>query len=437
MQNEKCGTDRDPKKFCDGHSDNLEPLESIDLGKCADFDQMLSAMSKTAFGGRNLGEAAEVLCAMAKDKDCLGVGTFAGAMSVAKMGGLLCDMVDSGMLGVVVSTGALMAHGFVEAAGMKHFKYRFGKMDDGELYKKGYDRVYDTLELEKNLDDAEVLVAEVLEGFKSRQQLCSWKICHALGKRLSENFSGKGILKSTYEANIPVFIPAFTDSEFGLDFGIYRRRQRMKGKLPLVFNPYLDLELYTKYCRHAKKLGLFTIGGGVPRNWAQQVGPYLDIIQSRIGEGGALKRFDYALRICPEPVHWGGLSGCTYSEGVSWGKFTPENEGGRFAEVLADATIAWPILLKGVFQRLQKEGVKIPLEKNIQKFKKASMVDDNWEPSLKKKEERKDGGNAKEGIKAGEGSGLKENVEVKVDEENGRLKGAEAKVKEGVGEGNE
>jgi len=105
--------------------------------------------------------------------------------------------------------------------------------------------------------------------------------------------------------------------------------------------------------------------------------------------------------------------------------------------VLADATIAWPILLKGVFQRLQKEGVKIPLEKNIQKFKKASMVDDNWEPSLKKKEERKDGGNAKEGIKAGEGSGLKENVEVKVDEENGRLKGAEAKVKEGVGEGNE
>jgi len=55
---------------------------------------------------------------------------------------------------------------------------------------------------------------------------------------------------------------------------------------------------------------------------------------------------------CPAPVHWGGLSGCTYSEGVSWGKFVSEKEGGRHAEVYADATIAWPTLLRGVLERL-------------------------------------------------------------------------------------
>jgi deoxyhypusine synthase len=58
------------------------------------------------------------------------------------------------------------------------------------------------------------------------------------------------------------------------------------------------------------------------------------------------------VRICPEPAHWGGLSGATYSEGVSWGKFVPPSEGGRFAEVHADATIAWPILIRGVLERL-------------------------------------------------------------------------------------
>ena len=64
------------------------------------------------------------------------------------------------------------------------------------------------------------------------------------------------------------------------------------------------------------------------------------------------------IRICPEPVHWGGLSGCTYSEGVSWGKFIPESEGGRFAEVLADATTVWPLLIRGVLEELGLDGAK-------------------------------------------------------------------------------
>jgi len=50
-----------------------------------------------------------------------------------------------------------------------------------------------------------------------------------------------------------------------------------------------------------------------------------------------LKRYNYGVRICPEPVHWGGLSGSTYTEAVSWGKFVPPEEGGRFAEVFDDA----------------------------------------------------------------------------------------------------
>lgn len=67
-----------------------------------------------------------------------------------------------------------------------------------------------------------------------------------------------------------------------------------------------------------------------------------------------LRRFQYGVRICPEPVHWGGLSGCTYSEGVSWGKFVPVKDGGRYSEVMSDATIAWPILIAGVLERVKK-----------------------------------------------------------------------------------
>ncbi|MBI2546467.1 deoxyhypusine synthase family protein [Candidatus Woesearchaeota archaeon] len=345
---------RDAKKYATGFSDHLEPLEALDLGKIKDFDDLASAMSKTAFGGRSLGEAADVLYEMANDPDCYIVGTFSGAMTIAKMGLLICDMIDKGMLNAVVSTGALMAHGFVESVGMRHFKYNPG-MDDTVLYEKGYNRVYDTLELEKNLDDAELIIAKVLDSADRNEILSSQRLNFLLGEFLHRNIPGKAILKSAYEKKVPVYVPAFTDSEFGLDFALYMRKQQIKGEKPFLFNPFLDLDHYTNEIRNAKKVGIFTIGGGVPRNWAQQVGPYLDIIEKRIGHNGGYKRFNYGVRICPEPVHWGGLSGCSYSEGVSWGKFIPESEGGRFAEVLADATIAWPVILKAVLERMDKK----------------------------------------------------------------------------------
>lgn len=336
----------------DGFSDNLNPTVPLDLSRIHNFDEMLKAMSQTAFGGRQLGEAADVLYEMVTNPRCFVVGTFAGAMTVAKMGLVLCDMIEQGMMQAVISTGALMAHGFVEASGRTHFKYD-PTMDDRELYYKGYNRVYDTLELEKNLDDVEAIFHEVLAAVPDDEVLCSYKINRLLGEYLAKNSHGRGILRSAYEKNVPVFVPAFTDSEIGLDFALFNRKRQLAGKAWLAFNPFLDLEYYTELIRTQEEIGIFTIGGGVPRNWGQQVGPYLDIITKRIGAGGAFKRFKYGVRICPEPAHWGGLSGCTYAEGVSWGKFVPPSEGGRFAEVLCDATIAWPLLVKAVQERLK------------------------------------------------------------------------------------
>jgi len=65
-----------------------------------------------------------------------------------------------------------------------------------------------------------------------------------------------------------------------------------------------------------------------------------------------LKRYAYGVRICPEPVHWGGLSGSTYTEAVSWGKFVPPEEGGQFAEVFDDATVALPLIVGAVLERI-------------------------------------------------------------------------------------
>ena len=102
--------------------DRLIPLEPLDLGKVKSIDDLVRAMSKTAFTGRQLGEAADVLEAMARDEECFVVMTLSGAMTVAKQGLIVTELIDRGIVNAVVSTGALMAHGLVEATGRAHFR---------------------------------------------------------------------------------------------------------------------------------------------------------------------------------------------------------------------------------------------------------------------------------------------------------------------------
>jgi deoxyhypusine synthase len=356
---EATGGYRVGEKLSDGSELNLEPVYALDLARVKSFSDLLSEMAHTAFGGRTLGEAADILFEMAIDPDVLIVGTFTGAMTVAKQGLLICDMIDNGLLDIVISTGALMTHGLVEASGRTHFKVPPG-MDDRAMFYAGLDRVYDTLELEKNLNDLSDLMQIVLAGWPEGETMCSHTLLRRIGEYLKAHVPDRGILPTAVARGVPVFVPAFTDSELGLDVAIHNRIREKHGKKRIAFDPFLDLEAYTARIAGAKKLGIFTIGGGVPRNWAQQVGPYLDLLGSRAGIEMPLRRFQYGIRICPEPVHWGGLSGCTYSEGVSWGKFVPVADGGRYAEVMSDATVAWPILLAGVLERVRAHRAKDP-----------------------------------------------------------------------------
>jgi deoxyhypusine synthase len=332
--------------------DKLRPIFPLDLSKCRTIDDLVRAMGDTAYTGRQIGDAADVLEAMARDKDCFVVMTLSGALTVGKMGLVFCDLIESGVVNAIVSTGALMAHGLVEATGLSHFRYDPSKMDDRELFEAGYNRVYDSLEPETNLDHVEDVVDGILEEWDASEIVCSWKLHRKIGEYLTKQGGGRGILKSAYEHNVPVFVPAFSDSELGIDFALHKMT-RVKEKRPLLrFDPFEDFEKFADTMMAAKRMGIFTVGGGVPRNWSQQFGVYAELLARRGYKDVPLKRYNYGLRICPEPAHWGGLSGSTYTEAVSWGKFLPPEEGGKLAEVFDDATVALPLVVGAVLQRI-------------------------------------------------------------------------------------
>ncbi|HEV8523468.1 MAG TPA: deoxyhypusine synthase family protein [Terriglobales bacterium] len=340
------------RRLHDPVEDRLVPTRPLDLGKVRTLDDLVRAMGDTAFTGRQVGEAADVLEAMARDGDCFVVMTLSGALTVAKQGLIITDLLDAGVVNAIVSTGALMAHGLVEATGRAHFRYN-PEVNDVELYEAGYNRVYDTLEPERNLDDVEAVVFEVLKEWEPKEILCSWKLNRAIGQYLVKHAAERGILKSAFQKNVPVYVPAFTDSELGLDVALANRIRMRDGHPKLRYDPFEDLDHFSETLLKQKRLGIFTIGGGVPRNWAQQFGPYIELRHRRAGEDVPLKRYHYGVRICPEPVYWGGLSGSPYSEAISWGKFVPPAQGGRFAEVFVDATVGLPLIAGAVLERLK------------------------------------------------------------------------------------
>jgi deoxyhypusine synthase len=358
------------RELHDGRADGLEPLKSLDPAPTAGLADMLQQMSQTAFGGRELGEAYQVLRAMAEDPDCTIVVTISGAMTVAKLDLVLCRMIEAGLAHLIVSTGAVMAHGLCGALGCVHYKHN-PQVSDKQLYEWGYNRVYDTLEMEANLWNAQQLVGRALDGLDWSQPCGSWQINRQIGRQLIQEGHMPSVLGVACQRGVPVYVPALTDSELGLDVAAHCLAKRsaadprgpqgtcdpetLFAAPPPAVNSFLDLFDYTRRIHRAKRLGIFTVGGGVPRNWAQQVGPFNDVLNMRLGVHLPVPRFQYAVRLCPEPAHWGGLSGCTYAEGVSWGKFLSVEEGGRFAEVHADATIAWPLLLAAVLEGRRKD----------------------------------------------------------------------------------
>jgi deoxyhypusine synthase len=317
-------------------------------GRRRSVASFLSGLAR--FGGlaAQVARGANALEAMMNDKSCARFLTVSGAMTVGKMDLVICDMIEQGMIHAISSTGALMAHGLVSSIGLKHYKYN-PKYNDTELARRKLNRVTDTLEPETNLDTVEEVIGQVIERIDGKAMLSPTALNKLIGKHLAEHYpNDRGILKSAYLHNVPVFVPAFIDSELGNDIYIHNLKRRRRGKKPILMDLEQDSKELIRLVTGSKRFGIFSIGGGVPRNNVQNVAPLIEIVNERLGPTFPNRRFSYGVRICPDKPHFGHLSGCTYSENESWRK---ADKNGIYAEMLADATQVWPFLVKYVMEK--------------------------------------------------------------------------------------
>ncbi|HLN86427.1 MAG TPA: deoxyhypusine synthase family protein, partial [Candidatus Limnocylindrales bacterium] len=211
-------------------------------GRRSSVSSFISGLASYGGLAAQVARGARALLAMINDKDCVRFLTVSGAMTVGKMDLIICDMIEQGLIQAISSTGALMAHGLVSSIGLKHYKYN-PKFNDTELARRRLNRVTDTLEPETNLDTVEEVIGKVIDKIDGKEMLSPTALNKLIGKYLAENYpNDRGILKSAFLYDVPVFVPAFVDSELGNDIYIHNIKRRRRGKQPIL----MDLERDSK-----------------------------------------------------------------------------------------------------------------------------------------------------------------------------------------------
>ena len=343
-----------------GHEDGLKPISPISPKDVHTFSDLVASVGETTAAGRDLGKALEVLQAMKKDKDCFRVLTLSG--NCTPLNPVITELIDRDIVSCVVCTGSIVTHMFSQERGRPMFKVDDpDSVDDNWMYSHGYNRLYDCIELEESLNEGFDILREITDSLDADSLVTSADITQLLGEYLNEKFTKEsGMLHAAARKGVPIFIPSFSDSEVGLDFYAQNVLREKEGEPALMFDSFGDWQKYADIIKERKEsCGIITLGGGVPRNWAQQVGPSFDILTEYKAEPKSLiMRFKYAIRICDAAPTNAGLSGCSYSEGRSWGKFWPPKENGMEgqkifgmnAEVIGDYTLAFPLLCAAIFE---------------------------------------------------------------------------------------
>ncbi|HMN49861.1 MAG TPA: deoxyhypusine synthase [Ignavibacteriaceae bacterium] len=296
--------------------------------------KLVDSMEDMAFSARDLNRAAKIYDKMLNDNDCAVILTLAGSLFSAGLKKVVYDMVMNNMVDAIVSTGAIMVdQDFFEALGYKHYKGTKW-VDDNEMRELHIDRIYDTFIDEDELRVCDETTAKIFDSMKpgaysSREFL--WEF----GKYLDENGGPKvddSVIYAAYKKNVPIFVPAFSDCSAG--FGFVMHQHNNSGGY-VSCDSGKDFYELTKIKLHSKETGILMIGGGVPKNFTQDIVVAADILQ----EDADMHK--YAIQITVADERDGALSGSTLKEASSWGKVSTSFE----QMVYAEATIAMPLVV--------------------------------------------------------------------------------------------
>jgi len=328
-----------------------EPVEHIDI-KSFDSTEIIEAMRDMSFTARETARAADILNDMINDEQCSIILCIAGSTSAAGCMQIYADMVRYNMVDVIVATGATIVDmDFFEAIGFRHYKGS-PYVDDKILRQLYIDRIYDTFIDEEQLQICDNTIKEIADSLPKRpyssrefiREMGRYLVTQAPSPKIpDQNGQATGekkhsLVQTAYENNVPIFCPAFSDSSAG--FGLVKHQQENKDD-HICIDSVKDFRELTEIKTRAPVSGLFIIGGGVPKNFAQDTVICAEVL------GNPVPMHKYAVQITVADARDGALSGSTLKEARSWGKV----DSGYEQMVYAEATTVLPLIVSFVYHR--------------------------------------------------------------------------------------
>jgi deoxyhypusine synthase len=295
---------------------------------------LIEAYKEMSFSARELGRACEIYDRMLEDGDCAIILTVAGSTSAAGCMRLYVDLLRHNMVDIVVATGATVVDmDFLEALGFAHYRgTQFA--DDAQLRDLYIDRIYDTYIDEEELQHCDRVIKEIADGLAPRPY-SSREFIAEMGRWLVANparaVKPDSLVQVAYERGVPVFCPAFSDSSAG--FGLVAH-QVERPDAHLSIDSVRDFRELTELKINARHTGLLIIGGGSPKNFAQDTVVCAEIL------GRDVPMHKYSVQITVADVRDGACSSSSLKEASSWGKVDAAAE----QMVFAEATLALPLL---------------------------------------------------------------------------------------------
>jgi deoxyhypusine synthase len=290
-----------------------------------------------AFNAARLGEACRIFSdkMLLPENDTTIALTVAGAMTPAGLGGCVVELMDRGLVDFVISTGANLYHDLHYAL---NFTLHRGSpfVNDVELYEEGVIRIYDVLFPATVLLETDAYVRDFLVRWGKNEPVSTAELHYALGQDLLEQHPGcqeYSIVAAAAAAGVPIYTSSPGDSSIGMNVAYH---ELLNGSR-LMVDPNKDVNEVCAFILAGQKNGCVILGGGSPKNFYLQGQPTLWEVYG-IPKGGN----DYFIQITTDQVVWGGLSGATPAEAVSWGKVNP----GVLPDTVVaycDSTIAFPL----------------------------------------------------------------------------------------------
>jgi len=297
--------------------------------KCGmSVDDLVKGMGACAFGARRIAESVDIYEEMILENARIFLGV-AGALVPAGMRPVIAEMLRLHFADVLVTTGANMVHDIIEALGEHHY-VQMQHRDDAYLRKMGTSRIYDVVVSDKAFEKLEEFMHNTFRSLKSEKYSIR-ELLWEIGRRIDDEHS---ILHVAYENKIPVFCPSLADSMIGLHAFIFKQISQLN------VDAFDDMRDINEIFCSSERVGAVILGGGVPKNFILQTA----LVAPRGG-------FDYAIQITTRTPEDGSLSGATLEEAVSWGKL---RENAKFVTVYCDATIALPIIIAALRERLRR-----------------------------------------------------------------------------------